>query len=127
MIKTSEENQLMILAAPEKGAENERQVRDGFWPKVRKVAARIPFLPELLTSYYAAMDPATPKRAKLIMFAALAYFVMPVDAVPDILAAVGFTDDAALFWAAWKTIRSHVTPEHEAKAADMIDRLKDTP
>src|ERR1700742_3404465 len=64
---------------------NERRVTTGFWPKFRKVAAKIPFAGDLLAVWYCARDPATPATAKGLMLAALAYFVMPVDAIPDVL------------------------------------------
>ena len=76
---------------------NEQRVAEGFWPKFRKVAARIPFADDLLSVWYCARDPATPRAAKGLMMAALAYFVMPIDALPDVLVGIGFTDDAAVF------------------------------
>ena len=47
---------------------------------------------------------------------ALAYFVMPIDAVPDILMFVGFGDDIAVLGAAIAAIRTNMTEEHYAKA-----------
>lgn len=120
----SEDEILRGMAAEENAAENERIVRDGLWPKLTGLAARLPFLDELLAAYHAARDPATPRRAKLVILATLAYFILPTDAVPDILVGFGFTDDAALFWAAWRSIRDHVTDEHRARARESLDALK---
>ena len=53
---------------------------------------------------------------RAIILAALAYFVLPTDAVPDFLAAIGFGDDAAVFWAAWSIIDRHISPEHRDRA-----------
>jgi uncharacterized membrane protein YkvA (DUF1232 family) len=45
--------------------------------------------------------------------------------VPDIIAGFGFGDDAAVFYAAWKTISGHVKPEHFEQARRSLDRLND--
>ena len=115
---------LPVLAAPAREGENRRTVRDGFWPKLRGFLARIPFAEEAVAAYYAAMDPATPKRTKLLLFAALAYFIAPTDAVPDFLLAFGFTDDAAVFWAAWKLVQDQITPVHRQKAKTALTALE---
>ena len=69
---------------------NEQRVKRGFWPKVRRTATRIPFSRELLSAWFCARDPETPAAAKGMLLGALAYFVLPTDAIPDILAGVGF-------------------------------------
>ena len=61
---------------------NERRVERGFWPKIRKVAAHVPFAADALSIWYCARDDETPAAAKGMMLAALAYFVLPADAVP---------------------------------------------
>jgi NAD(P)-dependent dehydrogenase (short-subunit alcohol dehydrogenase family) len=60
-------------------------VDDGFWPKIRRLAARLPFAEDLLAAYYAATDPQTPTRVRAVLLAALAYFVTPADLIPDVL------------------------------------------
>lgn len=115
---------LPALAAPDREGENRRTVRDGFWPKLRGFLTRIPFAEEAVAGYYAAMDPAVPRRAKLLLLAALAYFIAPADAVPDFLLALGFTDDAAVFWAAWKLVQDQITPVHRQKAQAALAALK---
>ena len=69
---------------------NETRVAHGFWPKIRRTAARIPFAGEALSVWFAARDPETPATAKGLMLGALAYFVMPIDAIPDVFAGIGF-------------------------------------
>lgn len=107
---------LPALIEPGRERRNERTVKNGFWPKMKRFAARIPFAPEAIATLYAVSDSNTPKRVKLLMLAALAYFVAPADAVPDIIAGLGFTDDATVFWAVWAMVKDHVTDEHFAKA-----------
>ena len=63
--------------------DDERAFRDQFWRKVRHVAASIPFVEDLLTAHYCAFDKATPLPVKASLFGALAYFLLPTDAVPE--------------------------------------------
>src|SRR5512135_1677016 len=72
---------------------NERIVTRGFWPKIRKVAARVPFAADALAALYAVQDRETPAAAKGMMLAALAYFVLPFDLIPDVIVGLGYTDD----------------------------------
>lgn len=106
--------------------ENERIVREGFVDKVRRTVGKVPFVDDAVAAYYCATDPGVPTRVKVIIMAALAYFVMPIDAVPDIIAGLGFTDDAAVFWAAWKSISSHITDMHRARARSFLGQTADS-
>ena len=102
---------------------NERRVARGFWPKMRKVAAKIPFASDALSVWYCARDPTTPKTAKGLMFAGLAYFVMPLDAIPDMLTVVGFTDDAAVFAALMSVVGRNLKPRHKQDAKAFLERM----
>ena len=103
---------------------NEVKVRTGFWPKLGRVAARIPFANQAVAVYYAARDPETPMAAKGIMLGALAYFVMPVDAIPDVLVGIGFTDDAAVITAVLATLGANIRQRHRELADKALDRLR---
>ena len=95
---------------------NEARVRRGFWPKLARTAARIPFARDLVAVWYCARDPETPAAAKGMMWAALAYFVLPVDVIPDVLAGIGLTDDAAVIAAVIGVASKHLKPRHRAAA-----------
>jgi uncharacterized membrane protein YkvA (DUF1232 family) len=103
---------------------NEQRVEAGFWPKIRRVAAKIPFAKEALSVWYCAKDDETPIAAKGMMLAALAYFVLPVDAVPDFIAGLGYTDDAAVFTALMAVVGRNLKPRHKAAAKADIERLR---
>lgn len=98
----------------------ETRVRDGFWRAVARTAGRVPFMEELVAAYYAALDPKTPTRVRGTLLAALAYFVMPVDLVPDFVAAIGFTDDVAVLMAAITAVQGHIRPRHRQKAQQAL-------
>jgi uncharacterized membrane protein YkvA (DUF1232 family) len=103
---------------------NERRVDEGFWPKIRRVAAKVPFAKEALSVWYCAKDEETPLAAKGMMLAALAYFVMPVDAIPDVIAGLGYTDDAAVFTALMAIVGRNLKPKHKAAAKRDIEKLR---
>jgi uncharacterized membrane protein YkvA (DUF1232 family) len=95
---------------------DERVVDRDFWKKLLKVAGRIPFAEDAAAAYFCAVDPATPSKVKATLFAALAYFVMPFDVIPDFLAGVGFTDDAAVIALALTMVAGQIKDSHRARA-----------
>ena len=98
----------------------EEALRDQFWRKTRRVAASIPFAEDLLAAYYCAFDHETPSAVKMSLIGALAYFVLPFDAIPDVLPVLGFTDDAAVLASAIKLVANHIRPEHRALAKSKL-------
>jgi uncharacterized membrane protein YkvA (DUF1232 family) len=101
---------------------DEARVRRGFWSKVKRVAARLPFAEDLLSAYYCAFDRTTPIQVKAALLGALAYFVLPVDLVPDILPILGYADDAAVLATALRLVASHIRPEHREAARQALAR-----
>jgi uncharacterized membrane protein YkvA (DUF1232 family) len=67
--------------------------------------------------YYCAIDQKTPLWAKGIAFGALAYFISPVDVIPDTIPIAGFTDDAGVVAAALTAIGKNVTDVHKNQAS----------
>ncbi len=104
------------VRGPESDAGRTEQVRRKFWTTLRKAARYIPFSDDLVAAYFCALDPATPHRVRAVLLGALAYFVLPFDAVPDILAGIGFSDDVTVLVAAIAMVRSHITPAHREAA-----------
>ncbi|MEZ5831303.1 MAG: YkvA family protein [Dongiaceae bacterium] len=99
------------------------RVERDFWQKLKATARKIPFIDDLTAVYFCAIDPATPLQTKAILFGALAYFVLPFDVVPDFIALFGYADDAAVLYAAIRTVLPHIKPEHRDRAKDALDRL----
>ena len=87
---------------------------------VKKIARRIPFAEDALALYYCARDPGTDRKVKWIVLAALAYFVLPIDTIPDILPMLGYTDDAAVIAAAYAAVRHSVTDLHRQMAREAL-------
>ncbi|MEM9441567.1 MAG: YkvA family protein [Pseudomonadota bacterium] len=94
-----------------------------FWKKLKRVIARIPFAEDLVAAYYCAADRNTPAYVRAVLLGAIAYFVLPVDMVPDVLAGLGFTDDASVLAAAVAAVGRHLQPQHRALAQQALERL----
>jgi uncharacterized membrane protein YkvA (DUF1232 family) len=105
-------------------ARDEAVVKEKFLPKLARVLGQVPFAEDLLAAYYCAFDRATPVKAKGVLLGALAYFVLPIDLLPDLVLGLGFTDDLAVLLAAFKVVTTHVTEAHRQRARETLARLK---
>jgi uncharacterized membrane protein YkvA (DUF1232 family) len=105
-------------------AGDERKLRRDFWRKLRGLAARLPFAEDLVAAHYCAFDRQTPLHVKAAFVGALAYFVLPVDVIPDVLPVIGYSDDAAVLAAAIKLFASHITPDHREAAQRALKRMR---
>ncbi len=97
-----------------------KRTRRKLIPKLLRVAGRIPFADDLAAAYYCAIDPETPMKAKLVLFAALGYFVLPIDAVPDLVTGLGFTDDATVLATALGVVGAHIREPHRIAARRLL-------
>ena len=95
-----------------------------FWDKMTDAmgSAGKEVLETALRLYYALVDDDTPNWARAVIIGALIYFVSPVDAIPDVIPVVGFSDDLAVMVAAVATVAAHIKPEHREKAHDWVER-----
>lgn len=93
-----------------------------FWTKLRNfaVTAGREVIEKALWLYYAAQAKGTPVWAKTTIYAALAYFVFPLDAIPDIVPVVGYTDDLGTLAAAATTVAMYITADVKAQAQQKL-------
>ena len=92
---------------------------DVFWERLGGLASQAgkTVVENALTLFYVAQDPKVPTKEKLVIFGPLMYFISPLDAVPDLLPGVGFTDDLALLTAAIATVAMCMNVEEAKKSA----------
>lgn len=97
---------------------NQHYSEDGFWQKIKHFAkkAGASVLRIAFQLYYLARSATTPLWVKTVAFGALGYFILPIDVVPDVIPAVGFTDDVSVMTTALLTVGQYVTDEIKAKA-----------
>jgi uncharacterized membrane protein YkvA (DUF1232 family) len=107
-------------AIPEGSMSDQDGIKRSFWAKLRRVGGRIPFAEDLVAAYYCATDPTTPNRVRLILMGAIAYFILPTDAVADFLPLIGFADDAAVLATAIAQVAGSIKESHRAKARDVL-------
>jgi uncharacterized membrane protein YkvA (DUF1232 family) len=95
-----------------------------FWRKLKRYAraAGRPVVENALQLYYALQSPKTPKWARTVILGALAYLILPADAVPDIIPLAGYTDDLGALAAAIVTVRIYITDDIKEKARQTLRR-----
>ncbi len=94
-----------------------------FWDKVAEAAgdAGREVIEIALTLYYALIDDDTPLWAKSTIIGGLLYFISPIDAIPDFIPGIGFTDDLAVMVGALGVVAAHIKPEHKERAREWVE------
>jgi uncharacterized membrane protein YkvA (DUF1232 family) len=105
---------------------NASLVRRGFWPKIRRVAASVPFAEDAVSLWFCALDKETPASTKAILLGALAFFVVPKPFRPKKLPIPGLMvmDEAAVIAAAVALARRSILPRHREAATRVLNRMK---
>ena len=98
--------------------------RRKFWRAIKREAAGIPFLREVLTAHYCIFDRHTPLYVKAVLAGAIAYLLVPDHLIPKNLPLIGLADDAAVIALAMKAVSSHITPEHREAAQRALARMR---
>lgn len=111
------------MAAIRRTLRDEARLGADFFGLLKRVAKRIPFAEDILAAWLCAKDPSTPRKVRLTLLAAIGYFVLPIDAIPDLMPFIGFTDDAAVLAAAIAAVASSIRPEHRDEAKRVLDSL----
>ena len=97
----------------------------GFLKKLARHAADLgaPVVRQFYALYYLYRSPQTPAKAKLIIAAALLYFVSPIDSIPDLLGPLGFSDDIAVITLVYAQMKDYLTEEIKIRACAAAERL----
>ena len=86
------------------------------------IAAGREVVEKALWLYYASRRPDVPRWARLTIYAALAYFILPLDAIPDFAPLIGYNDDLGALSAALLTLARYVDDEVKAKARRRLQK-----
>lgn len=76
-----------------------------------------------LKLFYAYRNPQTPLWAKSTIAAALAYFVLPIDAIPDFIPGVGYVDDLGVMLGALRAVAGSIDDEVKDKAQAKLKKF----
>lgn len=71
---------------------------------------------KVLTLYETLKDERTPRWAKATIISTLGYFIAPLDAIPDLMPGVGYSDDLGALAVALGIVAAHVRREHVDRA-----------
>lgn len=111
-----------ILQNPEMaGHYNEKS----YWSKIRFNAGSLGYkiLSKVFVLYHVVRDEDTPSWAKTVIYGALGYFILPIDAIPDIMPFVGFSDDFGAMVGALSIIVAHIKPKHVELSKQSLEKI----
>ncbi|MFX3622941.1 MAG: YkvA family protein [Ectobacillus sp.] len=93
-----------------------------FWSKIKYAAKKAGHLViyTCLLLFYVLQKPDVPKKTKVAIIGALAYFIAPIDAIPDIAAGIGYTDDLGALGAALIQAAMYVDEDVKQKAKEKL-------
>jgi uncharacterized membrane protein YkvA (DUF1232 family) len=96
-----------------------------FFKKLAKFSGKLGkgVLYHLLLLFYMLADKSIPYRKRLIIIAALGYFILPTDFVADFIPLLGFTDDVSFLVFAVATVNDHISDEISNKARKAVEKL----
>lgn len=98
---------------PEKVEEAGEYVDDRLWVKLEKVGRKLSFARDILALYQYMMDSKVSWHRKSIVVGALIYFIVPIDAIPDLAPLVGYMDDLGVITAVLKFLGHELIPYYE--------------
>ena len=88
-------------------------VDENLWGKLEKSGRKISFAKDILALYRYMKDPLVKWYRKAIVVAALIYFIVPIDAIPDITPLFGYLDDLGVITALLKYLGSELIPYYQ--------------
>lgn len=93
-----------------------------FWDKLKRFATRagLKTVYAALLLYFAYKRTETPGWAKRLIIGVLGYLVAPIDAIPDLTAFFGFTDDLGLLSFALVTVASFINEDVRKQAREKL-------
>ena len=96
---------------------------ESFWKKLKgfagKAGIKVAYLALLL--YYMLVDEAVNMKSKITIVAALGYFILPFDVIPDLIPVIGFTDDLSVLMFAIAAVKGEINETHRLKARNTIE------
>ena len=103
----------------------EKYSEKSFFDKITSVIkkAGLTLIYKALQLYYVTENPNCPMKIKAAIFAALGYFISPIDFIPDITPIVGYSDDAGAIALALTLAQVYINDTVRQKAKDKLTYL----
>ena len=115
--RPDELDQLDIPETEEEYEEKEEYVRENFEEKMESLRGGIRLAKHVLALFRYMTDAAIPWYKKSVVVAALAYFIMPFDAIPDMLPLIGYLDDFGVIAATLAFLGREIKPYYYTSSA----------
>ena len=97
----------------EKVKEATEEVESKLWVKLEKVGEKISFAKDLMALFRYLVDNNVSWHRKAIVAGALIYFIVPLDAIPDLAPLFGYMDDLGVIAATLKFLGSELIPYYD--------------
>ncbi len=96
---------------------------NNLWEKIKKVSkqAGTKVVYAVLLLYYTLQDQNVNTKTKVLIVAALGYFILPTDAIFDLTPLIGYSDDLGVLLFTLARISSEITPEIKEKAHTKLE------
>ena len=113
----------------QENTDQQRQQTENFteeklWSKITNYAQKtgVKVIYSVLLMWYAYKRKDTPAWAKRIILGALAYFISPIDIVPDLTPFLGFTDDLGVLGMGLVAIAAYVNDDVRKNARERLNK-----
>ncbi|MGO1345255.1 YkvA family protein [Chromohalobacter japonicus] len=95
-----------------------------FWHKITRYGRRAgrEVTRRALQLYFVMQRPDVPLWAKSTILGALGYFISPLDAIPDLIPAGGYVDDASVLGAALIAVSVYIDDDVKARAEQAMPK-----
>jgi uncharacterized membrane protein YkvA (DUF1232 family) len=111
----SDLNQLDFGGKSEDDVEEDMEyVEENLWAKLEKGGKKISFARDIVALYNFMKDPLVRWHRKAIVVAALIYFIVPLDTIPDLTPFFGYLDDLGVITALLKYLGSELKSYYPA-------------
>lgn len=108
-----EDSAIRDFDSNEKIEEATEVVEEKLWIKLEKLGSKISFAKDLLALYKYLVDGRVSWHRKAIVAAALVYFIVPIDSIPDLAPLFGYMDDLGVIMATLKFLGSELIPYYD--------------
>ena len=85
----------------------------------KKAGLKLIYLALLL--FYALNSPTISLNDKILIYAALGYFISPIDIIPDAIPVFGYTDDLSILISAFERIKHNISQREKDKAKNKLN------
>jgi uncharacterized membrane protein YkvA (DUF1232 family) len=87
------------------------------------IAAGCAILRTAVTLYVLLRKPETPLWAKAFIIAALTYWILPIDTIPDLIIGIGYTDDLAVMSLALSQLQAFQNEAIRKEVSQQLPKL----